>query len=113
MKAGMLEVVRDFVDRGVKHAAVIDWECTDPKKVFGVSLQELKVFLGTNRDIKILELYKRLKGKADILTCAEWVKGNVNINGSARAAKKWNIPLERLLHYLNDKCGVCQIWRML
>lgn len=105
MKAGMLEVVRDFVDRGVKHAAVIDWECTDPKKVFGVSRQELKVFLGTNRDIKILELYKRLKGKADILTCAEWVKGNVNINGSARAAKKWNIPLERLLRYLNDNVG--------
>lgn len=61
MKAGMSDVVRDFVERGVKHAAVINWDEPNPSKAFGLNRQDMKTFLGTNRDIQILELRKRLK----------------------------------------------------
>ena len=70
MKAGMSDVVRDFVERGVKHAAVINWDEPSPAKAFKVPRQDMKAFLGTNRDIRILELYKRLNGRTSLDECA-------------------------------------------
>ena len=46
MKAGMSDVVMDFVERGVKHAAVINWDEPNPSKAFGLSRQDMKTFLG-------------------------------------------------------------------
>ena len=45
MKARMSAVVRDLVERGVKHAAVIDWNESNPAKAFGLSRQDMKTFL--------------------------------------------------------------------
>lgn len=106
MKAGMSDVVRDFVERGVKHAAVIDWD--DPKKAFKLNRQDMKTFLGTSRDIRILELHKRLKGRATLTECAEWISKGIDIQKTARAAKKWNIPLEKLIRYLDGYVGCAQ-----
>ena len=105
MKAGMTDVVRDLVERGVKHAAVINWESSDTKNVFGLSKQDLKLFMQTDRDIQTLELYKKLKGRARLEECAEWVSNGASIAVTAQVAKKWNIPLEKLLRYLNSNVG--------
>ena len=40
MKAGMSNVVMDFVERGVKHAAVINWDEPNPSKAFGLNRQD-------------------------------------------------------------------------
>ena len=106
MKAGMKDVVTDLVDRGVKHAAVIDWD--DPKKAFKLNRQDMKTFLGTNRDIRILELHKRLKGRIPLMQCAEWISRGIDIQRTVRAAKKWNIPLEKLVRYLDGYVGCAQ-----
>lgn len=108
MKAGMSDVVRDFVERGVKHAAVINWDEPSPAKAFKVPRQDMKAFLGTNRDIRILELYKRLKGRVPLTQCAEWMRDGLNIQKTFSAAKKWSLPPEKLIRYLNGYVGCAQ-----
>lgn len=105
MKAGMKDVVTDLVDRGVKHATVINWDEPSPAKAFKVPRQDMKMFLGTNRDIRILELYKRLKGRIPLAECAGWITNGVNIQGTFKAAKKWNLAPERLMRYLDGNVG--------
>lgn len=105
LKAGMDDVVRDLVKRGVKHAAVIDWNNENPAKVFGLNRQELKTFLGTNRNIEILELHKRLKGRVAIQVCAEWMGMGLDIRKTFQSAKKWGLAPERLIRYLVGNVG--------
>ena len=77
MKAGMSDVVMDLTERGVKHAAVIDWDEESPAKAFKLTRQEMKAFLGTNRDIQTAELYKRLKGRVPMVECAKWLHDHI------------------------------------
>ncbi len=105
MKAGMKDVVNDLVDRGVKHAAVINWDEPNPAKAFGLNRQDQKLFLGTNRDIQILELHKKLKGRIPLTVCVEWMSRGLDIRGTFRATKKWNLPPERLIRYLDGNVG--------
>lgn len=105
MKAGMRDVVRDFVEQGVKHAAVINWDEANPAKAFKVSRQDMKTFLGTNRDIRVLELYKRLKGRAELTECAEWMSRELSVPKIFQAAKRWSLPPEKLLRYLGSHVG--------
>lgn len=108
MKAGMSNVVMDFVERGVKHAAVINWDEPNPSKAFGLNRQDMKTFLGTNRDIQILELHKRLKGRVPLTQCSEWMRRGLNIRKTFSAAKKWNLPPEKLIRYLDGYVGCAQ-----
>ena len=105
MKAGMSDVVRDLVERGVKHAAVINWDEENPAKAFKVSRQDMKTFLGTSRDIQIMELYKRLKGRAALTECAEWMRKGLDIRKTFQEAKKWNLSPEKLIRYLDGYVG--------
>lgn len=105
MKAGMRDVVMDFVERGVKHAAVLDWDAENPAKAFKVSRQDVKTFLGTSRDIQILELYKRLKGRAALTECAAWMSRGLDIQKTFRDAKKWGLEPEKLIRYLDGNVG--------
>ena len=103
MKAGMSDVVKDLVERGVKHATVIDWD--QPQKAFKLDRQDVKFFLTTNRDIQLLELYKRLKGRVPLTECELWMSNGLDIQKTFRAARKWNIPPEKLIRYLAGKVG--------
>ena len=103
MKAGMRDVVFDLTERGVKHASVINWNEENPAKAFRLTRQEMKIFLGTNRDIQTAELYKRLKGRVSLPQCAEWLSHGLNIPKTLSAAKKWSLPPEKLIRYLDDR----------
>ena len=105
MKAGMSDVVMDLTERGVKHAAVIDWDEESPAKAFKLTRQEMKAFLGTNRDIQTAELYKRLKGRVPMVKCAKWLSEDLNIPKTFSAAKKWSLPPEKLMRYLDGNVG--------
>ena len=105
MKAGMSGVVRDLVERGVKHAAVINWDEPNPAKAFNLNRQDMKTFLGTSRDIRILELHKKLKGHVPLTECADWIANGANIQGTFKAAKKWNLAPEKLMRYLAGNVG--------
>lgn len=108
MKAGMSDVVRDLVERGVKHAAVIDWNESNPAKAFKLSRQDLKTFLNTNRDIQILELHKKLKGRVPLTECADWIAKLPNIKETFQEARKWNLSPENLMRYLAGYVGCAQ-----
>lgn len=105
MKAGMSSVVMDLTERGVKHAAVINWDEPNPSKAFGLTRQDMKMFLSTNRDIQILELRKRLKGRVPLTQCAEWISNGLNVQKTFSAAKKWSLPPEKLIRYLDGYVG--------
>jgi len=100
MKAGMRDVVRDLAARGVKNAMAIDWTRENPMQAFGLDKQELRAFLNTNRDIDILTLYKRLKGRVSMETAADWIQRGVDMRETFHQAKVWNLPPERLIRYL-------------
>jgi len=108
MKAGMGDVVIDLTDRGVKHAAVINWDEADPKKAFRLSRQDIKTFLGTNRDIRTVELYKQLKERVPLIECADWISNGVNVKETFHMAKKWGLPPEKLMRYLMRFVGCAQ-----
>lgn len=62
VKWKLWSVVGSLVWRGVKNAAAIDWRQTDPRKAFGLTAPELKLWLSQkNPDIQDIALYKRLK----------------------------------------------------
>lgn len=105
MKAGMDGVVMDLVERGVKHAALINWEEVNPAKAFKLTRQEMKAFLGAGRDIRTAELYKRLKGHVPMAECAKWLGEDLNIPKTFSAAKKWSLPPERLIRHLDGNMG--------
>lgn len=105
MKAGMSDVVRDLVERGVKHATVINWDEPSPAKAFKVSRQDMKAFLGTNRNIEIMELHKRLKGRIPMDECAGWLADGLYVKGTFQVAKKWNLAPEKLVRYLAGQVG--------
>ncbi len=100
MKAGMVETVKDLVSRGVKNAMAMDWNKGKPEEAFGLSKQELREFLQTNRDIRNLELYKRLERKVPVTKAADWIKRGADIRRTMRAAKEWGLPPEKLFRYL-------------
>lgn len=108
MKAEMSEVVMDLTERGVKHATVINWDEESPAKAFKLTRQEMKAFLGTNRDIRTAELYKRLKGRVPMDECAKWLSENLNIHKTFSTAKKWSLPPEKLMRYLDGNVGCSQ-----
>ena len=112
MKAEMTEVVRDLAERGVKNALVINWNEENPAKAFGLNRQDMKTFLGTNRDVEILVLYKKLKGKVPIPQCAEWLRNGLNVRDTFRAAKEWSIPPEKLIRYLAEHVGCARFGGM-
>lgn len=100
MKAGMRDVVRDLAARGVKNAMAINWTREDPMGAFGLDKQELRAFLATSRDIDILTLYKRLKGRASMEEAADWVGRGIHMRETFHQAKVWNLPPEQLIRYL-------------
>lgn len=105
MKAGMSDVVWDLVERGVKHATVINWDEPSPAKAFKVSRQDMKAFLDTNRNIEIMELHKRLKGRIPMDECAVWLADGLYVKGTFQAAKKWNLAPGKLVRYLAGQVG--------
>ncbi len=123
MKAGMEDVVYDLLNRGVKHATAIKWDSQDVKNPFALNRQQMREFFATNRKVEILELFHRLKGTASIAQCAEWVKKGIDIHTTPILARRWNIPLHKLIKYLEGYVGcakygglqsidsACRVWR--
>ncbi len=108
-KVGMKEVVKDLVNCEVKHARVINWETTDPKKVLKITRQEFKDFLATKTDIGTAELYKLLKGQASMQTCAEWHEARLNYYMLKADANTYGIPAMRLIRYLDVQSENCHM----
>lgn len=105
MKAEMERVVLDLAERGVKHAAVLRWEAENPTQAIKMDKQELRAFLATSRDIRIAELYIKMKKHVPMSECADWIAYGVDTLKICKAAKKWSIAPEKLTRYLRGFVG--------
>jgi len=113
MKAGMDREVYDLAKRGVKHARVLDWKQTDPRKAWKVTPSELRDFLDLTtperRPIGILELYRSLK-KEDVRFTVRDACGIYEATNYSRCtlrdkAKEWGLTAYKLWRYL-DRSGL-------
>ena len=121
MKAGMADVVWDLAKRGVKHAAVLDWRETEPRRAWKVPTQALKDFLAQtkegSRPIGMLELWKKLNRESRVSmeeTAEAWPL--LERTEVRQAAAKWGVGLWRLWKYLDGQnhCHVSamfQAWK--
>ena len=106
MKAGMQEVVRDLVQRGVKNADVIRWGETEPLKALGLNKAELKEFLATARNIDTLSCYKKLRRAGETITITQAedltkeLHGMTGVKDLLKTAGNLNLRPMRLYRYL-------------
>lgn len=63
-KAGLMEIVDDLAERGVKNAYIFDWQELDPRKSFDLDGGELKEFLSVRGNSKALLIYHKKLNKA-------------------------------------------------
>lgn len=61
-KAGLVDMVVDFVDRKKSNDTIFNWNETDPLKSFGLNKVEMKDFLAVrNKEPQVLRRYKQLR----------------------------------------------------
>lgn len=127
MKGFGVELVDDLVRGRRKNRAVINWSETDPRKAFGLSGGELKVFRGSGCSVMRIGDYKRLKRKG-FPTSFELLKELEDDMGEeTEAFTKWcigqGISAEKAVRYLKrftgPRCGgmgwygIASAWRVL
>lgn len=100
LKAGMRGAVYDLADKGKKHAAVINWDTNDPKKIFRLQKQEARQFMQTDKDIQIPELYLKFKRRVPMEECAVMISKGLDMAQLFELAKKWNVEPVKLARYL-------------
>lgn len=61
MKAGLSEIVTDFIARGKRNCRVFDWNEPDPLKSFGLTTPELREFLSGPKDLNVLYAFRQMK----------------------------------------------------
>lgn len=118
MKTGLSRVVYDLAKKGVKHAAVLDWTQTDPKRAWKVPPEIVREFLRTEtvngeREIGVLELWKTVnrREKASFAEVSEAWDFLGYHREAMRVAKGYGIGPMRLWRYL-DRQNHCQVHTM-
>ena len=112
MKAGMYRAVKDLAENNVRNTRAFDWERENPLEAFGLTKQEMQEFLKTDRDLRILRYYKRLKKQGEKLTMDQIEDGICQLD-SKEADKliKWcrehRIKLAHVIDYLESFTGGC------
>lgn len=103
MKAGMMPVVFDLVERCVKNARAFNWEETDPVKGFGLTKQELRAFMAGKREIDTVILYKQLKRMEEPVTVERVAEIRQKLYRQEKAwlkqAKRWDLRPMKLYRY--------------
>ncbi|MBR2934889.1 MAG: PcfJ domain-containing protein [Oscillospiraceae bacterium] len=70
-KAGMVDAVVDFAERGVSNARAFDWACSDPWKGLGLNKTELKEFQNGGHILDVLAQYKSLRKGGTLASLTE------------------------------------------
>lgn len=114
IKAGLVDAVKDLVDRNVWNAKGFDWDEPDPWKAFGLTKPELREFLAGERDLAVLAAYKRLKkagGLASLEELYELKREAGNMTQFQRVVsrlKKYRLSYRKLHCYLDRERKTAQ-----
>ena len=104
-KAGMTDVLDDWIQRKKKNAANIVWGEKDPRKAFRLDGGELKAFMSTRKSMSVMTLYKRAKKQGTGLTMAD-CQGIEDALGWAaekelpKLTREYGTTIKALTHYL-------------
>ena len=105
MKAGMAEVIRDRIDRGVKHAAVLNWETGTFRVPPEIVREFLRNHVPGDRNIRVLEMWKSLNRQSRV-SLEETEEAFPYLNVQRRAvqlARRWKLDPMRLYRYLDGQ----------
>lgn len=109
MKNGLNRLVDDIIERRKKNSDIFKWEEPDPRKAFGLSGTELRDFLNSGKELKVLRLYKQLK-KRNVSTGFEqikkyWSEFGPEIDNFTAYCGKYGIKPEKLYAWLIKDTG--------
>lgn len=113
-KAGLMKLVDDLAERGVKNTYIFDWSEPDPRKSFGINGGELKEFLAVpGHSADMLKLHKKLMKaglRKDFLTVKDLMD---SLGGWAERVvtklARYKLPVEKLMKYLHREQGKREI----
>ena len=107
-KAGVDEIVKEYLYYRRKCHAVFRWKETDPRKAFGMTKEELREFLTTTKKkVSVLQLY-RICGRALTLTQCQGLEDRVGFYQAEKllsTAKTVGVPFGKLLAKLEAWSG--------
>ena len=106
-KLGLSEAVHDYVERGVKNAAVIKWDAEKPKEFLAVDGKTARRLRQLYDPLEAMKLYKRLLGSraesgidaCDALSKATCGLGKEKRDKLIKIMKSCGVKPERLLRY--------------
>lgn len=103
------DVVGALVWHGKKNAAAIDWTQTDPRKAFGLTAPELKLWLSQSRpEIRDIALCKRLRRhgqKVDFRELVEMDMGIENKLALVQLCERHALSFRKTVRYLTKFTG--------
>lgn len=105
MKAGMRDVIDDWIWKKKKNASNITWGEKDPRKAFRLDGRELKAFMATRRSMSVMTLYRRAKKQKSGLTMADCQGIEDALGWSAdkelpKLAKEYGTTIKDLVRYI-------------
>ena len=108
MKAGLHQLVADFIDRGVRNCRLFDWNEPDPLKSFGLTKRELQEFLSGPKDLDVLLAFKQMKKACVPATFGELrkLRDDLGITWFGRTATRlarYRVSVERIRNYLSKQ----------
>ena len=115
-KAGLVDMVVDFVDRKKSNATVFDWNEQDPLKSFGLSKPEMKEFLSIKHEpLTILRSYKQLRrnqipcGLRELNDFHDAITGTGHFKQTVKLMVRYRLTPKKLRAYLDrerarDEC---------
>ena len=115
-KAGLIEILEDWIFNRKKNADILKWSETDPRKAFGLNGGELRRWIAGGGKPEVLRL-RRLLQKAGIRTDvaqAEEIAKELGYNLKMlkkifAAARQWHGQEKAALRYLMRFAGGCHV----
>ena len=109
VKWKLWDVAGALVWRGVKNAAAIDWTQTDPRKAFGLTAPELKLWLNQMRpeiqDIALCKRLRRHRQKVNFRELVEMDMGAENKLTLVRLCERYALSFRKTVRYLTKFTG--------
>lgn len=107
-KTGLVEIVKQYTERGVKSSGAVKWDAEDPREFLGVRPKEAMMLSTRPNQADILRTYRKLKGTKSEATMEECMELCGKFDPSAQktmCAKmaKHGMTIAKLVSYLNDQ----------
>lgn len=107
IKAGLVEIVTDFVSKKKSNAAIFKWDEQDPRKALGLSKPEMKELMSIKRkDLYVLRLYKQLRrnnlacGLRELYDFHDDITGTGHFKQAVKLMIRYQLPPKKLRAYL-------------